>query len=167
MGEYMSFKTKVASLASYDKGSIELNDDLKHYAFSNMFEVANMSKPYERVMVASNLQYCAEVVRAEGTSSWYTSPADEFAMVMDGEIEFTFFQLTDDEKPTHPAGAAKLKGEPKGKRMGKVTARRGHQVLLPAGSTYQLKAAKPSVTLIQTCAGPESIERWSEICTLD
>ncbi len=25
---------------------------------------------------------------------------------MDGEIEFTFFQLTDAEKPTHKAGAA-------------------------------------------------------------
>jgi len=42
----MSFKTKMGSLASYDKGSIDLNDDLKHYAFSNIFEVANDSKPY-------------------------------------------------------------------------------------------------------------------------
>ena len=129
----MSFQTKMASLASYDKGSIELNDDLKHYAFSNIFEVCRKSKPYERVMVASNLEYAAEAVRAEGTSPWYTAPHDEFAIVMDGEIEFTFFQLTDAEKPTHKAGAARLKADPKGKRMGRVIARRGHQVLLPHG----------------------------------
>jgi hypothetical protein len=162
----MSFKTRIGSLASYDKGSIELNDDLKHYAFSNIFEVCGKSKPYERVMVASNLEYAAEAVRAEGVSPWYTAPHDEFAIVMEGEIEFTFFQLTDAEKPTHKSGAARLQAAPKGKRMGRVIARRGHEVLLPKGAAYQLSAAKPSVTLIQTSAGPESIERWSEICVL-
>jgi hypothetical protein len=163
----MSFKTKVGTLNSYEKGSIELNDDLKHYAFSNIFEVANDAKPYERVMVASNLEYCAEVVRAEGTSAWYTAPHDEFAIVMDGEIEFTFFQLGDAQKPTHNNGAMKVAGQPQGKRMGKVRARRGHEVLLPKGAAYQLSAAKTSVALIQTSAGPESVERWSKICVLD
>lgn len=162
----MSFKTSMASLASFDKGSIEVKDDLRHYAFSNIFEVCNKSRPYERVMVVSNLEYCAEAVRAEGASPWYTAPHDEFAIVMDGEIEFTFFQLADAEKPTHQAGAIRLKGEPQGKRMGRVVARRGHEVLLPVGSAYQLKAAKPAVTLIQTSAGPESVEKWSEICVL-
>ena len=71
----MSYKTRMASLASYEKGSIELNDDLRHYAFSNIFEVCSKSKPYERVMVASNLEYAAEAVRAEGTSPWYTAPS--------------------------------------------------------------------------------------------
>ena len=61
----MSFKTWMASLESYDKGTIEVKDDLKHYAFSNIFEICNKSKPYERVMVVSNLEYCAEAVRAE------------------------------------------------------------------------------------------------------
>lgn len=163
----MSFKTRVGSLASYEKGSIELNDDLKHYAFSNIFEVANNSKPYERVMVASNLEYCAEVIRAEGKSPWYTSPHDEFAIVMDGEIEFTFFQLGDDQKPTHKQGAAKVSGEPKGKRMGRVRARRGHEVLLPKGAAYQLSSTNPSVCIVQTSMGPESVERWSKICVLD
>jgi hypothetical protein len=163
----MSFKTKVATLASYEKGTIEVNDDLKHYAFSNIFEVASNSKPYERVMVVSNLEYAAEAVRAEGTSPWYTAPHDEFAIVMDGEIEFTFYQLTDAEKPGHKAGAVKLKADPNGKRMGRIIARRGHEVLLPQGSAYQLKAAKPSVMLIQTSAGPESVEKWSKICVLD
>lgn len=163
----MTFKTRMGSLDSYTKGTIELNDDLKHYAFSNIFEVCSKSKPYERVMVVSNLEYAAEAVRAEGTSPWYTSPHDEFAIVMDGEIEFTFFELVDAEKPSHKAGAVRLKGEPQGKRMGRVIARRGHEVLLPHGSAYQLKAAKPSVVLIQTSAGPESVEKWSEICVLE
>jgi len=33
----MSYKTMVGSLDSYDKGTIELNDDLKHYAFFQYF----------------------------------------------------------------------------------------------------------------------------------
>ncbi len=162
----MSFRTSVASLGSYRKGTIELDDDLRHYAFSNIFEVCNNSKPWERVMVVSNLEYAAEAVRAEGTSPWYTAPHDEFAIVMDGEIGFTFFELTDAEKPTHSAGAARLAAAPQGRRMGRVVARRGHQVLLPKGAAYQMQASQPSVTLIQTSAGPESIEKWSEICVL-
>jgi len=163
----MSYKTMVGSMDSYDKGSIELNDDLKHYAFSNIFEICSTSTPFERIMVASNLEYCAEVTRAEGTSSWYTAPHDEFAIVMEGEVEFEFYQLEEDEKPGHEAGASKLAADPKGKRMGKVTARRGHEVLLPQGSAYQISAAKPGVVLFQTMQGPESVERWSEICVLD
>ena len=162
----MSYVTQVGSLDSYEKGTIELNDDLRHYAFSNIFEICNDSKPYERIMVASNLEYCAEVARAEGTSPWYRAPHDEFAIVMDGEVEFEFYQLEDDEKPTHDAGAERMTSDPRGKRMGKVTARRGHEVLLPQGSAYQLKADKPGVVLFQTSAGPESVEKWSEICVL-
>lgn len=162
----MSYKTEMASLASYDKGSIELNDDLRHYAFSNIFEVANNSAPFERVMVVSNIEYATEVIKVDGTSSWYCAPHDEFATVMDGEIEFTFFKLEDDEKPTHDAGACKMAAAPTGARMGKVTARRGHQVLLPAGAAYQMSSSAPAVSLLQTMAGPESIEKWSEICTL-
>lgn len=163
----MTFKTHVASLDSYEKGSIDLNDDLRHYAFSNIFEVANDSKPFERVMVVSNLEYAAEVIKVEGASPWYTAPHDEFAIVMDGEIEFTFYKLEEDEKPDNAAGAALLESEPKGRRMGKVTARRGHEVLLPQGAAYQLKASQPAVAIIQTLAGPVSVEKWSEICVLN
>lgn len=162
----MSYKTRIASLKDYEKGSIELNDDLRHYAFSNIFEVANQAKPFERIMVTTNLEYCAEVIRVEGESPWYAAPHDEFAIVMDGEIEFTFFKLEDDELPTHEAGAKKLGADPKGKRMGRVVARRGHEVLLPKGAAYQMKAAAPAVAILQTLQGPESIERWSEICVL-
>ncbi|HEY4610741.1 MAG TPA: hypothetical protein VIH06_16100, partial [Ilumatobacteraceae bacterium] len=70
MTEYV---TKFGSLADYDKGSIELiNDQAKNYAFSNIFEVANASKPWEKVAVGKNMQYVLEAIRAEGTSEWRT-----------------------------------------------------------------------------------------------
>ncbi len=163
----MSFKTEIGSLESYQKGTIELNDDLRHYAFSNIYEVANNSAPFERVQVTSNLEYCVEVIKVDGTSPWYTAPHDEFSIVMDGEIEFTFYKLEDAEKPTNENGAVRLSADPQGQRMGVVRARKGHEVLLPAGAAYQMSANSPSVTIMQTLAGPETIEKWSEICILN
>src|SRR3954453_8337229 len=82
------YVTKFGSLADYDKGSIELiNDQAKNYAFSNIFEVANLSKPWEKVAVGKNMQYVLEAIRAEGTSEWRTCAHDEFALVLDGEVE--------------------------------------------------------------------------------
>ena len=49
---------------------------------------------------------------------------------------------------------------------GRVVARRGHQVLLPKGAAYQLSSANPSVAILQTADGPETVKRWSEICVL-
>jgi hypothetical protein len=163
----MAYKTHVGSLDSYNKGVIELDDDLRKYAFSNVFEVAGKAAPYERVAVVQNLQYVAEVVRAEGDSPWFAAPHDEFAIVMDGEIVFNFVKLADDQVPSHEGGAAQLGAEPNGPRMGRVTARRGHQVLLPKGSAYQLSAARPAVAIMQTVDGPVTVKRWNEICTLN
>ena len=162
----MTYKTNIASLSSYEKGTIDVNDDLRHYAFSNIFEVASQAQPFERVMVTSNLEYCVEVCRVEGASPWYTAPHDEFAVVMDGEIEFEFYQLQDNERPAHEAGAVRLSAEPAGKRMGRVTARRGHEVLLPKDAAYRLRSSAPAVCILQTLQGPESVEKWSEICVL-
>ena len=33
----MAYRTRTGALDSYDKGVIELNDDLRQYAFSNIF----------------------------------------------------------------------------------------------------------------------------------
>ena len=162
----MAYETVFGSLASYDKGTIEVNDDLKHYAFSNVFEVAGKSAPFERVAVTKNIEYCAEVMKVDGGSPWYVAPHDEFAVVMDGEVEFTFIKLDPHQAPAGGQGAKRLAGQPNGQKMGKVRARRGHQVLLPAGAAYQLSSARPSVAIIQTLLGPETVERWSEICTL-
>ncbi|HSG55218.1 MAG TPA: hypothetical protein VLA45_07160 [Paracoccaceae bacterium] len=162
----MAYTTRTGALGSYDKGVIELDDDLRKYAFSNVFEVAGSAKPYERVAVVQNLEYTAEVVRAEGESPWYAAPHDEFAIVMDGEIAFHFVKLEDDQVPSHAGGAVRLGAKPNGPPMGRVVARRGHQVLLPKGAAYQLAASNPSVAILQTADGPETVKRWSEICVM-
>jgi len=162
----MAYQTVFGSLGSYQKGTIEVNDDLKHYAFSNVFEVANKSKAFERVAVVKNIEYVAEVMKVEGGSPWYVAPHDEFAVVMDGEVEFSFIKLDPAQAPAGGQGARQLPGQPNGQKMGKVIARRGHQVLLPAGAAYQLSAKSPSVAIIQTLIGPATVERWADICTL-
>ena len=162
----MAYNTRIGSLHSYEKGTIELRDDLRKYAFSNIFEVASGARPFERVAVAQNLEYVAEAVRVEGGSPWYAAPHDEFAIVMDGEVVFNFIKLDEGQVPSHSGGAVRLGGRPNGPAMGRVTARRGHQVLLPKGAAYQFTSSHPAVALLQTVDGPETVKRWSEICTL-
>lgn len=162
----MAYTTRTGALDSYEKGVIELDDDLRKYAFSNIFEVAGMSAPYERVAVVQNLEYVAEAVRAEGESPWYAAPHDEFAIVMDGEVTFHFIALADGQVPGHEGGAVQLGATPNGAVMGRVTARRGHQVLLPRGAAYRMNAAQPAVAIIQTVDGPVTVKRWSSICSL-
>ena len=158
-------QTVFGSLENYSKGGVEvINDDPKHYVFSNIFEVANKSKPYERVAVGRNLRYVIEAVRAEGDSPWYSANHDESAVVMDGEVEVHFIKPDQAQVPAGKEGAVKLAAEPKGKKMGWVKARRGHQALLPAGSAYQFRSAKPGVLLVQSILGDCTVERWGEIC---
>ena len=84
----MSQATYFGSLENYRKGGVEVIDDNpKNYAFSNIFEVASKSKPYEKVAVGKNLKYVIEALRAEGTSPWFAAAHDEAALVMDGELE--------------------------------------------------------------------------------
>jgi len=127
-----------------------------------MFEVANKSKPFERVAIARNLEYVAEVMKVDGNSPWYVAPHDEFAIVMDGEVEFNFVKQDKAAAPGSKAGASQLAAAPNGQKMGKVRARRGHQVLLPAGAAYQLTSKTPSVAVIQTLSGPVTVERWEQ-----
>jgi hypothetical protein len=159
-------KTYFGSLENYQKGSVQVIDDNpKNYAFSNIFEVASKSKPYEKVAVGKNLKYVIEALRAEGTSPWFAAAHDEAALVMDGEVEVHYI------KPDQPAakegseGTVTLSAEPKGKKMGWVKCRRGHQALLPAGAAYQFRAVgKPGVLLVQTILGPSTVEKWADIC---
>ena len=162
----MGYETVFGSLGSYEKGTIDVADDLKHYAFSNIFDVAGKSRPFERVAVAKNIEYVAEVTKVDGQGPWYVAPHDEFAVVMDGEVEFHYVRLDAAQAPAGGQGARQLPSQPNGQKMGRVRARRGHQVLLPAGTAYQLSSAKPSVAIIQTLSGPVTVERWEEICTL-
>jgi hypothetical protein len=162
----MSIRTVFGSLKQYEKGGIRIiRDDPKNYAFSNLFEVASKSRPWERVAVARNMEYVLEAVRAEGASPWYAAAHDEFALVMDGAVEIRLRKLDPSAQvPAATRGATLVKGEPSGPKMGVIRARRGHQALLPAGAAYQLYAPDASVILMQTIAGPLTVERWAEIC---
>jgi hypothetical protein len=162
-----AYQTRFGSLDSYEKGAVQIvDDDVKHYAFSNCFEVASKAKPYEKVVFGQNQIYALETIRAEGTSPWYTCAHDEFALVMDGEVEVHLVKVgTEQQVPDESHnGAVLVKGDPKGPRMGWMKLRRGHQALLPRGSAYQFRSAKPSVVVLQTCKGDLSIERWAQIC---
>ena len=162
MSEY---RTLFGSLNHYEKGGVEVIDDNpKRYVFSNVFEVASTSKPYEKVAVGKNLRYVLEAVRAEGNSAWFSAAHDEAALCMDGEIEVHFIKPDQPQVPEDKEGSIRLTGEPKGEKMGWVKVRRGHMALLPKGSAYQFRSPKPGVLLIQTIKGDYTIERWAEIC---
>ena len=161
-----SAQTYFGSLKNFEKGGVTvINDDPKHYAFSNVFDVASKSKPYERVAVGKNLKYVIEAVRAEGQSPWYEVGHDEAVLMMDGETEIHYIKPDQPSVSGNKEGAVKLAAEPKGKKMGWVKIRRGHQALLPAGSAYQFRAhGEPGVMLIQSIRGDVTIERWGDIC---
>ncbi len=158
--------TKFGSLERWDKGGVEvINDDPRNYVFSNMFEVASRAKPYEKVAVGKNIEYVIEAIRAEGVSAWRAPGHDEFALVMDGEVEIHLLKLADPGLvPAGTRGSIELSGTPRGKTMGWVRARRGHMTLLPVGAAYQFRADRPSVILLQTLAGRDTVERWADIC---
>jgi len=161
----MQYRTRFGSIDKYEKGGVEvINDNPGNYAFSNIFEVAAKSEPYEKVAVGKNLKYVLEAIRAEGTSPWYAAGHDEAALIMDGEVEIRLV------KPDAPLvgedreGTTMLEGSPRGRQMGRIVARRGHMALLPKGSAYQFHASKPGVILLQTVGGDLTVERWKDIC---
>lgn len=167
MNSKQQFHTVFGSLNDFVKGDLEIiDDDPKHYVFSNVFEVASKSKPYEKVVVALNLGYVLEAIRAEGTSPWFAAAHDEFAIVMDGSVEVSLVKLDDPDAVVAPdkQGSVLVRGEPVGRRMGWVKAGKGHQVLLPRGAAYRFSAAQPGVLLLQTILGELSVQKWSEIC---
>ncbi len=160
--------TVFGSLERYEKGRVEvINDNAKNYAFSNVFEICNGSKAYERVVFGINQIYVLEALRAEGVSPWFTCAHDEFALCMDKEVEIHFVQLPGPAVPADKNGAIALPGEPQGRKMGWIKIKRGHQALLPAGSAYQFRAERPGVLVLQTCKGDLSVERWAEICHVE
>jgi hypothetical protein len=159
-----TYTTRFGSLADYDKGGIEvINDRPKNYAFSNIFEVASGSKPWEKVAVGKNMEYVLEVIRAEGTSEWRTCAHDEFPLVMDGEVTVELVKLDAPLAPSDKNGSIRI-DEPTGTTMGRLVLRRGHQALLPANAAYRMSASAPSVVLLQTILGDDTVERWADIC---
>ena len=90
-----------------------INDNPKYYVFSNVFEVANASKPYEKVAVAKNLEYVIEAIRAEGDSGWMAASHDEFCIVMDGEVTVELLELDNPDSVVPPTkdGTVAVEGE--------------------------------------------------------
>jgi hypothetical protein len=160
----MAYETRLASLADYEKGRVEvIDDDPKNYAFSNIFEVASLAKPFEQIAVAKNFEYVLEAVRVEGTSGWRAAAHDQSALVLDGEVEFTIRTLPQGH-PLLDNGSCSVAEDAPETLMGRVVARRGHLTLLPAGRAYRFTSQAPAVVLVQTVAGPDTQFRWSEIC---
>ncbi len=158
-------ETVFGSLQNFTKGGVQsISVNPKHYVFSNVFEVASKSKPYERVAVGKNLKYVLEAVRSEGISPWYAADHDEAAIVMDGEVEVHLVQPDAPLVPIGKEGAVALTAEPKGRRMGWMKIRRGHMALLPKGAAYQFRGAHPGVILMQGIKGECTVEKWAEIC---
>ncbi|WP_137897196.1 hydroxyquinol 1,2-dioxygenase [Sphingomonas sp. 2SG] len=160
--------TQFGSLRDYRKGGVEIIDDNpKNYVFSNVFEVADTSAPYERVAVGKNFEYVIEVARAEGASPWFGCAHDEFVLCMDGEVEVHLVKLDDPDATVDPdsEGAVLLGTDmPAGRKMGRIVLRRGHQALLPVGSAYRFQADAPSVTLFQSIEGAVTVQKWADIC---
>src|SRR5262249_57918692 len=153
--------TRFGSLKHYEKGGVEvINDDARNYVFSNIFEVASKAKPYEKVAVGKNIEYVIEAIRADGTSGWRAPAQDEFALVMDGEVEIRLVKLDNAGMvPAGTKGSGALTGTPAGRKMGVGRARRGHMTLLPGGAAYQVHAAPPGVILLPTVARGGTVVR--------
>jgi hypothetical protein len=163
----MKYQTRFGSLQDYDKGGVILIDDNpKNYVFSNIFEVANTSAPYERVAVAKNFEYVIEIARAEGTSGWSTCAHDEFVLCMDGQVEVHLVKLDDPSRhaPADSQGARAIDGDPDGRKMGRLVLGRGHQGLLPRGSAYRFHADAPACLMFQSVEGPLTVQKWADIC---
>ena len=161
------YTTKFGSLDSYEKGGVQvINDNAKNYAFSNCFEIAGKSRPYEKVVFGINQIYVLETIRAEGVSPWYTCAHDEFALCMDKEVDIYLVKLDPIQqvKDKEKNGAVTVSGEPLGQPMGWMKIKRGHQALLPANVAYQFRAEKTAVIVLQTCKGDLSVEKWADIC---
>src|ERR1700688_3062362 len=110
-------QTIFASLENFHKGGVQpINDDPRNYAFSNIFEVASKSEPYEKVAVGKNLKYVLEAIRAEGTSPWYTASHDESAIIMDGEVEIRLVKLDTPAVADEHEGTTMLEGRHTGQR---------------------------------------------------
>jgi hypothetical protein len=159
-------ETWFGSLDHHRKGSIEIiKGKPEHYAMSNVFEVASQSAPFEKVVVGKNLKYVIEALRAEGSSPWFAASHDEFAVVLDGEVDVYFIKPSDGPLvDAKTEGTVRLEGEPSGQSMGYVRLGRGHQALLPAGAAYRFEAVKKGVLLVQTILGACSVEKWADIC---
>jgi hypothetical protein len=159
------YTTVTGSLQKFHRGRLTIVDgDPRHYCFSNVFEVASKSRPWEKVAVGKNLEYVIEAIRAEGTSGWQACNHDEFVLVMDGEVTVSFAEPGSVRIDPARDGSQRLSDPPSGRKMGRIHLRKGHQALLPKGAAYQFSAARSAVMIQQTIKGDLTQEKWAGIC---
>ncbi|HEX7877387.1 MAG TPA: hydroxyquinol 1,2-dioxygenase [Sphingobium sp.] len=163
--------TRFGSINDYSKGRVEIiDDDPRNYVFSNLFETAAQSAPYDRIAIGKNFEYVIEVARAEGASPWFACAHDEFVLVMDGHVELHLVKLANPDQAIDPdsRGAHRLADQmPDGRKMGRIVLGRGHMALLPTGSAYRFQAQEPGAIIFQTIEGPLTIEKWADICQVE
>jgi hypothetical protein len=159
------YTTTFASIDNYKKGGIQLlDDDAKRYVFSNIYDVAANAKDYQRTVVAKNLDYTVEAIRASGDSGWYICAHDEFVVAMDYDVEVHYKKVPSSVFPDEEKDGSVVLSATEGDYMGKVTLKRGHMALLPENTAYSFKAAKPSTLMLQSILGELSEQHWADIC---
>lgn len=162
-----NYQTRFGSLKDYEKGGVQIiDDDPKNYVFSNIFEVCSWARPYERIAVGKNFEYVIEAMLANGVSPWYAANHDEFVLCLDGRVEVHLVKLVVPDAVIDPAvtGAQQLREAPAGPKMGRLILGRGHMGLLPRGAGYRFHADAPAALMVQTIEGPETVQKWNQIC---
>ena len=161
-----SYTTEFGSIDDYRSGGVmAIDDDPKNYVFSNIFDVAAKSAPYERVAVGKNFEYVIEAIRAEGTSDWYTCAHDEFILAMDYEIKVEVMKLDDPDAVVDPESEGREnRGRSCGQAHGLGQAQSRSYGILPVGSAYRITSANPATAIFQSVEGKETIQRWAQIC---
>ena len=164
----MTYTTKFGSLETYEKGSIELiDDDAKHYVFSNMFEVAS-----DVEAVGEGRRRQEHGVRARGASGPRArAMADRRprrvrarAWTARSSIELVEARRTRSCPPAS-TGSVAVDGEPAGTKMGRIVApAAAHGAAARQRRATASRAEQPGVILLQTIQGDDTVERWAEIC---
>ncbi len=115
---------------------IELNDDLRKYAFSNIFEVAGAAQPFERVAVIVEPRICRRGGADRRGLAVVRRPARRIRRGDGRRGGLPFREDGGRPGPRPRRWRIQLGAEANGPVMGKVTAARP-PVLLPKGAAYR------------------------------
>ncbi len=164
----VTYKTQFGSLDRYEKGGVQtISDDVKNYAFSNCFEIASKSKPYEKVVFGQNQIYVLEMPARRRRVALVHLRARR-VRARDGR--------RGGDPPRQAAGRADRarrraqrrragQGRAQGREDGLDEDRRAAtRACCRRTPRISSRAAKPGVVVLQTCKGDFSIERWAQIC---
>jgi len=151
---------QTGSLEKYTKGHLLLIEDRPiRYAMSNIYEIgATWPKSYDRVVVGKNGPYVLACFRAEGDDpSWWYIPHDEYALLVEGEVEVDYVEPREALPPGPQKGVT-------GTDMGRMILRDGSLASLPARVAYHMRARRKSLVLLQTKHSPWLTYAWDKVC---